>query len=497
VLAIQHIKIESQSNILKISKLPKSNNWKVPMKRYSATNRIFRFIYRRITLCSQAEFLKYCFGKPFFAFFCFKYIRAAVCLASVGLAHAESLEVAGTVPVLEPLIASALSSHPSQKSQILLLQSAQAGIDIARWQFYPTPSLSIEQAGASPTDPSYQGASSVKRLSLQQPLWTGGRLTAGLQKAKANVSVSQASVEEVRQQLALRVLQNYGEWMAAFLKTRTHEKSTATHDRLHAIVKRRIEQGVAPKSDSTLVIARLESLASDTAVLRAQQGISLARLGQLVGHPVLSSELALNLAIPYECGSELPILLDKSLVVSPSLLKARSLAKVQESVVAERRADVSPEVYLRAEQQYGNFFYRNAPSESRLFIGVTSHFGAGLSSLSGIDGAKSMYLAALEEVEAQGRIVSEQVFADYTLSASSQGRMVALQAALKAAVEVSQSYDRQFLAGRKTWLDVMNATRELAQIEVQLADIESTRVIATWRLAIYSQGLNAVLGVLQ
>jgi hypothetical protein len=120
VLAIQHIKIESQSNILKISKLPKSNNWKVPMKRYSATNRIFRFIYRRITLCSQAEFLKYCFGKPFFAFFCFKYIRAAVCLASVGLAHAESLEVAGTVPVLEPLIASALSSHPSQNSHFLL-----------------------------------------------------------------------------------------------------------------------------------------------------------------------------------------------------------------------------------------------------------------------------------------------------------------------------------------------------------------------------------------
>lgn len=439
----------------------------------------------------------YCFNTSFFKYLYVNYILAVACLVSVGLAHAGSLEVAGTVRVLEPLIASALSSHPSQKSQLLLLQSAQAGIDSARWQFYPTPSLSVEQVGSGTTDPSYQGTSSVKRLSLQQPLWTGGRLNAGLQKAQANVSVSLASVDEVRQQLALRVLQNYGEWMAAFLKIRTHEKSTATHDRLHALVKRRIEKGVAPKSDSTLVVARLESLASDTAVLRAQQDISLARLGQLVGHPVLSAELALTLAIPYEWISQLPILLEQSLVVSPSLLKARSLARVQESVVAERRADVSPEVYIRAEKQYGNFLYRNAPSETRFSIGVISHFGAGLSSLSGIDGANAMYLAAIEEVEAQGRIVSEQVLADHSLAASSQSRMGALQAALKAAVEVSQSYDRQFLAGRKTWLDVMNAARELAQIEVQLADIESTQVIATWRLAIYSQGLNAVLGVQQ
>ena len=439
----------------------------------------------------------YCSSTSISPFFCFKCIRATACLLSVGLAHAGPFEVTGTFRVLEPLIASALSSHPSQKSQLLLLQSAQAGIESARWQFYPTPSLSVEQVGASPTDPSYQGTNSVKRLSLQQPLWTGGRLTAGLQKAQANVSVSQASVDEVRQQLALRVLQNYVEWMAAHLKIRVHEKSTATHDRLHALVKRRIEKGVAPKSDATLVVARLKSLLSDTAVLRAQEDISLARLGQLVGHQVLSAELALTLAIPNEWKSELPILLDQALVISPSLLKARSLVRVQESVVAERRADVSPEVYLRAEKQYGNFLYRNATSESRISIGVTSHFGAGLSSLSGIDGAKSMYLAALEEVEAQGRIVSEQVLADYTLAASAKSRTIALQAALKAALEVSQSYDRQFLAGRKTWLDVMNAARELAQIEVQLADLESTQVIATWRLAIYSQGLNAVLGVQQ
>jgi len=397
------------------------------------------------------------------------------------------------VRVLEPLISAVLSSHPSQRSQALLLQSAQAGLESARWQFYPTPSVSVEQASVSETDPSYQGDSNVKTLSLQQPLWTGGRLTAGLQKAQANVSVNQASMEEVRQQLALRVVQSYGDWMGAYLKLLANEKSMATHVHLQALVKRRIEEGVAPASDLTLAVSRIEALASDTSVVRAQQDIALARLGQLLGHPLVPASLSSSLAVAHVLNAGMPDLLNQALAQYPGLHKAKALAEVQESVIAERQSDLLPDVYLRVDWQYGNYSYRNASPEMRLFVGLKSHLGAGLSGISGIDGAKSQYLSALEDVEAQGRIVSEQVLADYALTASSSGRLNALQASLRAAEEVSRSYDRQFLAGRKTWLDVMNAARELAQTEVQLADVESTQVVVSWRLAIYTQGLTAVL----
>jgi adhesin transport system outer membrane protein len=57
---------------------------------------------------------------------------------------------------------------------------------------------------------------------------------------------------------------------------------------------------------------------------------------------------------------------------------------------------------------------------------------------------------------------------------------------------VSESYDRQFLAGRKTWLDVMNAARELAQTETLIADLLSTQVVASWRLSFYTRGIEAV-----
>jgi adhesin transport system outer membrane protein len=391
------------------------------------------------------------------------------------------------------LISQALVSHPSAQVQQALAQAAQTGVDSARWQFYPTPSIAIEKSRASAADPSYQGDSRVSTLRLQQPLWTGGRLTAGLDKAQAGLAASQAALEEVRQQLALRVVQAYGDWLAAHLKNLANEKSLATHTRLRDQVRRRISEGLSAQSDLTLALARLETLAADMSVAHAQQDIALSRLGQLLGRYVSSAELGTTFAMPRRIDAGLQTLLDMARSVSPVVQKVQAQARVQEATLAERRSELSPEVYLRAERQYGNYSFANAAPETRLFIGLNSRFGAGLSNLSNVEGASLQLQAAQAEVAVQSRNVNEQILADHALAASAGERLTAINASLKAAQDVSESYDRQFLAGRKSWLDVMNAARELAQTEGMLADIESTQVVVTWRLAIFTQGLAAVL----
>ncbi|MHB1215673.1 MAG: TolC family protein [Thiobacillus sp.] len=396
--------------------------------------------------------------------------------------------------VLEQLISSALRGHPSIQAQQAQERGAKAGVDSATWQYYPTPSLAIENATASSSDTSYQGDSTVSTVRLQQPLWTGGRLTAGVKKAEAGVSVSQAALEEVRQQLALRVVQSYGDWLSAHLKILAYEYSMATHVRLRDQVKRRIEQGASSDSDLILAVSRLQSVAADLSVGRAQKDIALARLGQLLGRRVDDAALSAALASPRPVIADPQKLLDLALAINPGLHKAQAQAVVQETVIAERRADLSPEVYLRAEWQNGNHTDPNGASETLLFVGLSSRFGAGLSSLSNIENARSQHQAALAEVDVQSRAVTEQILADHVLATSSDNRLEALNASLEAAGQVSESYDRQFLAGRKTWLDVMNAARELTQTQVQLADIKSAQIVATWRLAIHTQGLAAVVG---
>jgi len=394
---------------------------------------------------------------------------------------------------LEQLISTALLEHPTVQVQEAQRQAAEAGLDSAAWQFYPTPSIAIEKVQTSASDPSYRGDSTAATLRLQQPLWTGGRLSAGLKKAEAGVMTSQASLEEVRQQLALRVVQAYGDWLTAHLRSQAYDKSMATHVHLRELVKRRVEQGISAENDLTLVVSRLESIVADIALVHAQKDTALARLGQLLGRRVETPALNAAIAAPRPVNADLQALLDQALSVNPTIQKAQAQALAQEAAISERRADLSPEVYVRAERQYGNQTYSNAPTENRVFLGVSSHFGAGLSSLSAIESAKAQHQAALEEVVAQSRTVNEQVMADYALATSSERRLTALKTALKAAEEVSRSYDRQFLAGRRTWQDTMNSVRELVQIEVQMADTVATQLLSSWRLSIYTQGLEAVV----
>ena len=394
--------------------------------------------------------------------------------------------------VLEQLIASSLTSHPAAQGQRALLQSAQAGVDSARWQFYPTPSVSIETANAGAADSLYQGDSRVSTLRLQQPLWTGGRLSSGMDKAEAGLLVSQASLEEVRLQLGLRVVQAYGDWLSSYLKVLAFEKSFATHVRLREQVRRRLAEGASAESDLTLAVTRLEAISADITAARAQGEIALARLGQLQGGPVDGVALSQALASPRAFSGSAQALLDLALGINPTLIKARAQARVQEAVIGERRADLLPEVYARIERQYGNYNFANGAAQNRLFIGLASRFGAGLSTLSNVEAARTQHVAALSEIEVQSRTVSEQVLSDHALAISIASRIAAISASLKAAEDVSSSYDRQFLAGRKSWLDVMNAARELAQIETQLADLQSTQVVVSWRLGAYTRGIDAV-----
>ena len=161
--------------------------------------------------------------------------------------------------------------------------------------------------------------------------------------------------------------------------------------------------------------------------------------------------------------------------------RLQTQADAQASLIAERRANLSPEIYMRAERQYGNFADSNTESENRLLLGLSSQFGAGFSSISTIKSAKWQRQTALAQVEVQ------------KLATSLTQRLSPLSDSLTAAGQVSASYDRQFLAGRKTWIDVMNAARERAQIEIQLAELRASLLVASWRLAMVTQGVNAVI----
>jgi adhesin transport system outer membrane protein len=414
--------------------------------------------------------------------------RFAVGTVLVGLALSSSVAHATSLSIL---INSILEVHPSLRAQRALGASSQEAINAARWQYFPTLSVNTEKTNASTRDPLYgHGDSRVTTLRLQQPIWTGGRLTANFTRAEAGLLAANAGLEVTRQDLALRILQTYADWYSGYAKTNAYEKSLQAHLRLREQIVQRIEQGVSAASDLTLVAGRIEQTQADLTASKAQQQTAISRLSQLLGKSVGAADLVLDRSKPLVLPDVSERMVEDAQSYSPTISRLFAEVQIQEADVASRRASLSPEVYVRAERQYGNFSLAGAAPQNRVFFGLSSNFGAGLSALSEVSGAKARLEAAQADVESARVSLGEQIWGDSVLAMAGNARRVSLIASLRSAQAVSQAWGRQFLAGQKTWIDVMNAARELAQVEVQMADLEATQLLLTWRLVIVVRGVD-------
>lgn len=405
---------------------------------------------------------------------------------------ASSWSMAQSLP---ELLDGVLRTHPSLRAQHALGESAKHALESAEWQFYPTPSVGFEQIDRGQTDPNYPayGDKSVTTLRLQQPLWTGGRLTAGVSKAQAGLAVTQATLDGVRQDLATRVVQVYADWLGAHLKVQAFEKSLKAHQALQEQINRRIAGGASPRSDLTLLLGRAQQTEADLSAAQAQAHSAIGRLSQLLGSALQTQSLVHSVSAPLGLGGNAQDLIVQAQAHNPGVLKLLAQARVAQSEVDERQADMKPEVYLRAERQYGNYTVANASPINRFFVGLSSHFGAGLSSLTQVGGAQARYEAALADIDSTRVSLGEQVQSDFAQAESGKMRLAALMASLESSDNIARAWNRQFIAGRKTWLDVMNAVREQTQLEGQIADAKASQLLLTWRLAILGQGLDNAL----
>ena len=413
----------------------------------------------------------------------------------IGLVAGLSLALlasGGHAETIQSLVRESVQLHPTVRSAQAQLAAAQNNVAGAKWQFAPTLSFTAERVNQGQTnDPSFAGDASVKYLRLQQPVWSGGRLTAGLKKSEYGLEVARANLDDARLQIALKLIQAYGDWVVAKLRHESNEKSLQTHQRLHKLVQNRIEQGVAANSDEVLAISRIEGIRADIEVSRSQQEIAKTKIEQLYGSYVNLTTYSLE--APRLASMDLASMVEEAMTHYPAYRRSLAQLEVQRAVVSEKEASLSPELYVRAERQYGNYTYANLPDMSRVFVGVSTSLGAGLSRLTDIDSAKASLTGAAEEVEAQKRILKETLSSDYALVSAAENRLRSLRISLKNSEDVLLSYERQFLAGRKSWLDVMNSVRELSQAEIQVADASSTIFVLRWRLWVNVSGLDALI----
>lgn len=390
---------------------------------------------------------------------------------------------------LEALIRASITNHPSVLAQHARIVSAESNIQSAKWQYFPTPNVTLQRAYADANDPSFQGDNNAYTVSLDQPLWTGGRLKAGVASARAELAIAGAGVGDSEQSISFRVVQAYGDWLSAWLQSQTLVTSLTTHQKLYDQVSRRQEAGVSNGSDLALARGRLQSTKAQLVVVRAQQESAIAVLSQITNISLDADALAKSRGQRPALHKDIAQLLDDAVARDPGVERSLGEKRRTAADIRSRKSALRPDVFLRFERDFGDFQFSNSGPDSRVILGVRSQFGAGLSSLSNISSAEAELKASQAQITAIKQDVKERVLQDYSLASSFAARIGALQIAQTTAQDVSDSYARQFLAGRKSWLDVMNAARDLQQAELQLADAQAGFLVVSWRLSIRVQGV--------
>ncbi|MEP4194032.1 MAG: TolC family protein [Aliishimia sp.] len=356
---------------------------------------------------------------------------------------------------------------------------AQFSVDAARHAFYPTPYASANSA---------QDGESRLTIGLDQPISTGGRLRAELTIAQARKNASDIQLAVAQHQSAENLIQAYGSWMAATLRSQAWERGLKTQDRIVAIIARRVEAGVSSASDLVLAKSRRDSVYSESLTAQSDRAAALAKLSQTTGISLDEAKLAQNLAPEKPIRSSLQDTLAKANHSSPYLQLADAEIAAAQAGKASARSAFFPDVVLSMEHDK----FADGRTDNRVSLGLKTKFGAGLASGSQVGIANAAVMVAERQKQSTERGIVEQVESTYALMTTSKQRLDALSTIANASKEVAASTQRQFETGVKTWQELMSTAREVASNEANLAEVQATYVGASWKLSLLIEGVDSL-----
>jgi adhesin transport system outer membrane protein len=187
-------------------------------------------------------------------------------------------------------------------------------------------------------------------------------------------------------------------------------------------------------------------------------------------------------------------LIEQAIAWSPTLRRLSFEEEAAQAEVEVKRASYKPQVSLRYENSHASAPLNGIPAynTNRLMVVLEAQTGAGLSALAGVNAASARRDAARQQREAALRDLRERTTMDWDEFLAARVRLENATLASKGAKEVFESYARQYTAGRKTWLDVLNTVRESTQSDVAATDANSQMAGAWLRLRLASGNLQGI-----
>lgn len=358
---------------------------------------------------------------------------------------------------LTAVLTRVLEVHPTVRRAQAEAEVARLQRDAARWGRYPSLSVSAQSADVG---------GSAATLRVQQPVWTFGRIEHAIGAAEAQVRAGEAGIDQARRALLERAAVAFARLESALRQSRLAAEHVARQQALVDLIDRRAQGGLAAPGDARLARGRLDqararALSLHAAVDQARTEIESLTLWPRVGVPMAPVWPAITPGAPQAMAEAFT-------AAAPLLQRLEMLRQSAEEDAAQRGAERLPAIVGRLERAPNLL---TAQYDTRFVLAIDYQSGAGLA-------LQSDYLARLGRVEAlRAEIAANRRELELAARALWVQRetLLAQRESLSGLVEASadtvESFLRQFDAGRRTWVDVLNAEREL--FDARLAQAQS------------------------
>lgn len=414
--------------------------------------------------------------KRFSLIVCSLAVSCGVCAQSLGSTKGVSLAY---------LLDMAAATYPSILGARLEARASNedvAAMERIRW---PTLTATIESdSGNVRSFPS-------RALQVEQTIWDAGRNTARISEAKALSDISVLKVYLQQQELFLQVVASWQNLIASTERVRAAKLTLNRLEGYQAQMRRRVEADASPRIDLELIEARLLQTEVELKTAETNLQVAVARLEMLTGVDQL---------VVRATGAIYPLVLSETQIVStqfadtdwnklaidhPSSSKARlEVLQVRHRLEA-KQAESFPQVFARLYKPIGTITTSTDTSTTG-FLGMRYSPGPGFANFEEAKAISTRITSSEQAVETTIREVHQTFRSDYEEFSSARLRIATLEKSVVSSAMVLESFQRQFQAGRKQWLDLLNQVRDLAQNQYSLADAQASMLGAMYRLQIRS-----------
>lgn len=375
----------------------------------------------------------------------------------------------GITETLEEAYIDAYTSNPGLDAQRAALRATDEGVPQAVSGWRPTVTANTSY-GVQHSDNGFTSRSTSPlnaQLSINQPIYTGGRVTNQRRQADSLVQQGRASLVSTEQDVLLATV-------TAFVSVQRDEKVVSLNENNVSVLRRqlraskdRFEVGESTRTDVAQSRARVARAISDLTQAEAQRTNNWANYERVIGH------LPGVLDIPPPL-KDLPDTLENANKIAqaenPQIIAALFAERAAHAGIGIAKSGLYPRVSIEGNYSYSNDVsgkLRNTNQASvlgRLTVPLYQG-GAVYSQVRQAEQSRSQRQREIADIR---RRVLENVTQAWASLTAARATNVSNRAQVKANLVALEGVQQELLVGSRTQLDVLDAEQELLNSRVAL-----------------------------